>query len=260
MKIAVISPGRRQGATTVSVLLGVALAQTQNLRVCLTHTGTYSESINTFLGLKEIQDKTRSLTQVIKLLEANAISGEEISDYCIKLGANLDIINTASHALSQADSDRLLSFVLQNLKHDVVITDVTTEFYEETTQGVIDSSDLVIMVLTQAKDILKKFELWRQSNYYKKLQDKGLIFIVNQYDPYVGAFRDMTKHLGLKHRRCCKIAYSPFIKRTGNQGKLHTILPYIMDKDVRVIELHNDIKECLHVITANLGMPMDWRR
>ncbi|MDQ0885046.1 cellulose biosynthesis protein BcsQ [Paenibacillus sp. V4I9] len=260
MKIAIISPDRKQGGTTISVMLALALAQTQNLTTCLTYTGNDNKAVASFLGLKTLEDKTRSLTQVIKLLEANAISGDEISDYCLKLPGvpNLQIIDTASDTISNEDNTKLLKFVIENLNHEMVITDVATEIYDEITRSVIDNSDLVVMVLTQSRDVADKLKYWESVGVMDYLNKKGLVFIFNQFDPYVEAFRDTTKRINLRHRRCAKISYNAFIKRTSNMGKLQTILPYIIDKDPRVIELNNDLKECLMIILANLGRKTIW--
>ncbi|MFB9277208.1 hypothetical protein [Cohnella cellulosilytica] len=260
MKIAVISPDRKQGGTTVSVLLAVALAQTQNISTCLTYTGNNNTSLAGFLGLKPAEDKTRNLTQVIKLLEANAISGEEIRDYCIKIPdvPNLQLMDTASETISDADNSKLLKFVIGNMNHDMVVTDVATEIYDDISRAVIDNSDLVVMVLTQSKEIAEKLKYWEAAGVMDYLNRKGLVFIVNQYDPYVEAFRDTTKRMGLRHRRCAKISYNAFVKRTGNMGKLQTILPYVLGKDPRVIELNNDLKESLLVVLANLGRRTIW--
>lgn len=261
MNISVISPSRGQGSTTVSTLLALALAKTQNYTVCLTQTGNYSRAMSGYLGIKSLTDKTRSLTQVIKLLESNAISGDEISDYCLQVPdvQNLQIFDTSADEFTDEDNAKLLKFVIENLNHQVVITDVATEIYDELTQSVLDSSDLVVMVLTQSAAVGDRLRQWEHSNVLDYLDSKGLVYIINQFDPYVEAFRDTTKRLRLRHKRCAKISYNPFIKRTSNMGKLTTILPYILDRDPRVVPLNNDIKECLAVILANLGRRMTWR-
>ncbi|XID94281.1 hypothetical protein ACF3MZ_07090 [Paenibacillaceae bacterium WGS1546] len=260
MKIAVISPDRKQGGTTVSVLLAVALAQTQNVSTCLTYTGNSNSSMAGFLGLQPTEDKTRNLTQVIKLLEASAISGEEIQDYCMKIPGvpNLQLMDTASETISDADNSKLLKFVIGNMNHDMVVTDVATEIYDDISRAVIDQSDLVVMVLTQSKEIGEKLKYWEGAGVMDYLNEKGLVYIVNQYDPYVEAFRDTTKRMGLRHRRCAKLGYNAFIRRTSNMGKLPTILPYVLGRDPRVIELNNDLKECLLVVLANLGRRTAW--
>ena len=85
------------------------------------------------------------------------------------------------------------------------------------------------------------------------------MYVINKFDGYVSAFPDFTKQAGIKHIQCCKLSYSPFIKKTANLGKLHTILPFILDRDVRVCELNNDLKECMQVITAHMGVKCNWR-
>ncbi len=260
MRISVISPDRKQGGTTVSALLALALAETQNLSTCLTFTGSRNLSMARFLGIKAREDKTRSLTQMIKMLESNAISVDEIRDYCIPVpGVNhLQMIDTASENITESDNAKITKFIIRNLNHHMVVTDVTTEIYDDVTMSVIDDSDLVVMVLTQSGELFEKLKYWRSSNVLDYLNRKGLVYIFNQYDPYVQAFRDTTKKMGLKHSRCAKIAYNPFIKRTSNMGKLQSILKFILNRDPRVIELHNDLKECLMVVLANLGRNTNW--
>jgi len=260
MRIAVISPDRKQGCTTVSILLALALSHTQNIPTCLTYTGNSNLSLAGAIGLKPAEDKTRNLTQVIKLLEANAITGEEIQDYCIKIPGvtNLQLMDTASDTISDEDNTKLLKFVIGNMNHDIVITDVATEIYDDVSRAVIDNSDLIVMVLTQSKDVRERLQYWEAAGILEQLNQKGLVFIFNHFDPYVEAFRDTTKRMGLRHRRCAKISNNAFIRRTANMGKLQTILPYILSKDPRVIELNNDLKECLLVVLANLGRRMSW--
>lgn len=260
MRISVISPDRKQGGTTVSVLLALALAQTQQYSTCLTYTGNNHATLAGYLGLKPAEDKTRNLTQVIKLLEASAITGEEIQDYCLNVPGvpHLQLMDTAAETITEQDTTKLLKFVIGNMNHDFVITDVATEIYDDASRAVIDHSDLIVMVLTQSKEVADKLKYWESAGVMEHLGRKGLVYIFNQFDPDVEAFRDTTKRMNLRHRRCAKLSYNAFIKRTSNMGKLQTILPYILNRDPRVIELNNDLKECLLVLLANLGRRMTW--
>lgn len=259
MKIAVMSPSRDQGITTVSVLLGLTLAQTQGQSVCLTHSGMDSFSLDSYLGISKYNDKTKSITQIIRLLETHAISGNDIADYCTKIENNFELLNTAAPDVNGEESAKLLKFVIPNLNHDIVITDVKTELWEETTQQTLQTADVVIIVLSQNIQTVKKLEAWKASEYYAAIRGKPTMYIINKFDGYVSSFRDFTKQAGLKHIQCCKISYSPYIKRTANLGKLHTLLPYIIERDVRVCELNNDLKECMQVIMAHMGKRCNWR-
>ncbi len=261
MRICVISPDRRQGNSTVSALLAASLAQTQNYSTCLTFSGSHNHSLESMIGLQTVEDKTRNLSQILRLLESNAISEEDVRDYCVQVPVipNMQFIDTTSETVSEEDSSKLLQYVVSHLSHEIVITDVTTEIYDDVTKMIIEQSDLVVMVLTQSKDVWEKLAFWKQSGWMEMLNKKGLLYIFNQFDAYVDAFRDTTKKLGLRHNRCAKISYNPFIKRMGNMGKLQSIVPYILDKDPRVIELNHDLKECLMVILANLGRRTAWK-
>jgi cellulose biosynthesis protein BcsQ len=259
MKIAVMSPSRDQGITTASILLGLTLAQTQGLSVCLTHSGLDNSSLEAYLGISKYNDKTKSITQIIRLLESHAIAGDEIADYCTKIENKFEILNTAAPNIDKEESAKLLKFIIPNLKHDIVITDVETELWEETTKQIIQTADVIIIVMSQNIHTINKLEAWRESEYYNCIRGKPTMYIINKFDGYVSAFRDFTKQARLKHMQCCKISYSPFIKKTANMGKLHTIIPYILERDVRVCELNNDLKECMQVIKAHMGERSNWR-
>lgn len=259
MKIAVMSPSRDQGITTVSILLGQALAQTQGLTVCLTHSGLQNTALESYLGQKNIKDKTKSITQLIKLLESNSINGNVIGEFCTKIVHNFEIINTDATNINVEVNAHLLKAVIPNVKHDIVITDIVTELWENTTQQVIQLADIVIVVLTQNLLTVNKFENWKESEFYSLLKDKPIMYVINKYDSYISAFRDYTKKASLKHIQCCKISYSPFICRTANLGQLQTLLPFVIEKDIRVCQLNNDIRECMQVIMAHMGEQFNWR-
>jgi len=259
MKIAVMSPSRDQGITTVSILLGQALAQTQGLTVCLTHSGLQNNALESYLGQKNIVDKTKSISQLIKLLESNSIGGNDVGEFCTQIVHNFDFLNTVETNINDEVSARLLKFIIPNVKHDVVITDIVTELWENTTQQVIQLADIVIIVLSQNLLTVEKFNAWKESEYYNLLKGKPIMYVINKYDGYISAFRDYTKKSSLKHVQCCKISYSPFICKTANLGQLQTLLPYIIQKDLRVCELNNDIRECMQLIMAHMGEQFNWR-
>ena len=73
MKIAVVSPADRCGATVATLLMGYALAYTQGRTVRLCYTGE-NHAIKRYVGRDTAErDATRTISQVSKLLEAHAI-------------------------------------------------------------------------------------------------------------------------------------------------------------------------------------------
>jgi hypothetical protein len=255
MRIGVISPNRQQGITTTSVLLSAAFAHVQNVTTVLIHAGLDDYTINNILGLYDEGDITKSFSQLIKLLEVNAIGKNDISDYCDNVFANFDVL----HLSASEDSKQYIPFVTKSISHQVVIVDFDLEPGDEVTLELIEQMDMFVVVMSQSIDTLYKFDYWRECGYFDRLDKKGAVFLFNKYDPYVSAFRDLTKSVGLKHTRCCRLSYNPFIRQLYNMGELQNAIYHIVDKDIRFLELNNEVKEILHVVAGNLGMNVLWR-
>ncbi|QUH29110.1 hypothetical protein [Vallitalea guaymasensis] len=256
MKVVVYSPVRRQGCTTLSVLLGSAIAQVTNMKVCLTYTGTESDAFNIALGLNQVEDRTKSLTQVIRMLEANSITGKDINDYLTPLTDNLDIMQTSSDYITTEESDKLLTFVLNNLTHDLIITEINSEPYEESTKEILSNADIIIVLASQGMDVINKYKNWKDSDIFPDYSK--VVYALNYYDPNVSALRDVAKIMGIKPSKIVKITTNPFIKKMTNTGSLHKLLPYIYNKDIRVINLHADIRDLCYLVMSNLGIKIDW--
>lgn len=260
MRIGVMSPSRKQGITTASILIASAFADTQGTKVCLVHTGEDNFPINNALGIEELNDITKSFTQLVKLLEAEAISGKEVSDYCTKVSLNLDVLHLSSESVSREVSSKHIPFLIESLEHDVVVVDIDTEPQDPITLSIMKNIDFFVVVLSQSNDVYRKLELWKEYEYLAQLEKKGIMYVFNQYDQYTGAFRNASKSIGVRHTRCCRISYNPFIRRMSNENRLHQIIEYVVNRDAKVVELNNDIKEILQVITANLlGHRLIWR-
>ncbi|GKX28630.1 hypothetical protein SH1V18_11100 [Vallitalea longa] len=256
MKVAVYSPVRRQGCTTLSVLLGSAIAQISNMKVCLTYTGTESDSYNIALGLNQIEDRTKSLTQVIRMLEANSITGKEVNDYLTPLTDNLDIMQTSSDYITTEESGKLLTFVLNNLTHELILTEINSEPYEDSTKAILSNADIVVVLLSQGMDVINKYKAWKKSELFP--DPTKVVYAMNYYDPNISALRDVAKIMGIKPNKIVKITNNPFIKKMTNLGSLHKLMPYIYNKDIRVISLNSDVRDLCYLVMSNLGIKIDW--
>lgn len=257
MKIAIYSPVRRQGSTSLSILLGTALAAKTTLKTCLTYTGTESDTFNMFLGLRQYADRTKSINQMIKMLQANAISGEDISDYLHKVVENIDLMHTSSDKTKKEESEILLSYILSHLPHNLVITDVNSEPYEETTQKVLGEADLVVVVLSQGVDVIDKFKRWKESSYFP--DPSKVVYVINRYDANVSAIRNVCKLIGVKYNKVAKLSMNPMIRKQSNEGKLGDLMTYILERDIRVIELANDMRDIALLVGGNLGIRINWK-
>lgn len=257
MRVAVYSPVRRQGATTISILLGATMARQRSFSTCLTYTGTEVDSLNLYLSMQQKEDMTKSLSQMVKLLEADIISNEDVKDYLYAIDTNLDLMHTANEYTNKGDSERLLSFILDNLPHDLIITDVNSEPYEATTQKVLEEADLIAVVISQSMDVVRKLQRWRESEYFP--DPAKVVYVINEYDSNVSAARDVANKIGVKYTKVSKVSMNPYIRKMSNSGKLIELLTYIIKKDIRVIELNTDLRDLCYLVAGNLGVKINWR-
>lgn len=255
MRISVISPVPHGGTTTASMFLAQSLAHTQSLSVMLTYTGT-NRRLCEYMGVSSMDDKTRSISQVVKLMESRAIGPEDLYDYSLKLYPNMNIMDTADPTLSDEDNAKLISYVFKNIKSDICICDISDEIYSETTQELFEVSDIVAIVIQPDRYSYDMFRRWRESEYWPK--KANIMVIVNNYNEEVAALRDISKQLGIPHVNVCKIHYNPYIMKYSNTGESLTMMPYVVQRDPRVIELNTDFKEMTQYVVSNLGIRFKW--
>lgn len=255
-RIAIVGPTRRQGESTLSTLLALTLPRIFTTRVCLTYTGTDSTSYNTFLGVGDNQDPTRSLSQLVRLLDAGTVADTEIEDYLTDITHNVNLLQTAELGMHETISSKLLIKSLEYLHHDFIITDVNTELSEEITQVILKKADLVVVTLSQGTDVINKLKLWQAHPLFP--EQHKVVYIVNFYDDKICALREISKHIGVRHVRVAKLNYNPFIRKMANLGKLQDIVPYIFNKDSRVVDLLVDLQEIMTMIGNNIGMAIQW--
>lgn len=255
MRISVISPTHRSGTSTVAAMLGQSLAHTQGLKVMLTYTGQKRDMCN-YMGIQSIMDKTRTLSQVVKLLESRSISPEDMYDYSIKAGPNMNIFDTADNTISEEEAASLTPFVFKNIKSDISICDVNTEIFDSTTQTLFDTSDIVCIVINPDNTNYNILQNWKDSDLWPKKAE--VMIVVNRYDEQIDALRNISKRLCIAHSNVCKLHYNPLLTKYSNTGKLMTVFPFIINKDAQVIEMNTDFKECTQYIISLYGNKFKW--
>lgn len=254
MKIAVVSPFHRTGISTVTALLGYCLVWTQQASTVISYSG-YSDMAR-YLGTSELEDKTRSISQLSKLLTAGAIAPENITEYCVPLIKDLYMLDTTSPIVTADEKSKILSFVFDRVPTDFVICEVNSELYEDTTKSLLDDSDIIIMVFHPYRTQFDEVKRYMNSEYWPK--DKPILFLCNQYDDVVKPLRDISRDMGIKHFNLCKLHYNPWIMKMAEAGKLDEIVPYMIQKDPRVIELNNDMREWMSFIQSYSGRRVRW--
>lgn len=256
MKIAVISTVDRCGSTVATLLMGYAIASTQGRTVRLCYTGM-NNAIKRYVGKEVERDATCTISQVSKLLEANAIEPDSLSDYCIKLGTNIDLMDSYDPSLKEDEVASLLTFTFSRNTADYILCDIYGDLEDSITQNVLKVCDAVIIVTEPSYASLAKVRVLQESEVWPK--DTACMLLVAKYAPGIAPLKELAKQAQYKLRGCCKIHYNPLITKLCNTGQLDTILYYILNKDVRVLELNNDIRECLSYLMSIDNSKLKWK-
>ena len=106
-RILIMSPLHNMGATVVSTLLTQA-ATFDNKTATLIFTQPNS-NLPDYLGIEDINDPTRSIMQIVRLVDNGAISDEDILDYAHQFSKNAYLLNVADPSLSGRDRDQVVT-------------------------------------------------------------------------------------------------------------------------------------------------------
>ena len=239
MKIAVISPENKKGKSTVACMLAKLLAE-ENKIVNIINMGI---DINKFMkkfGVTlKVKDKTKSITQIYKLLQAKVINEKDIIDYATKINNNISILSMVSNVTSNLENYKMLKYMLDktNTIDSIIvmnIVDITKEI------EILDEFDLIINVLTQDIQVNNELEKWKQLDSYKKLEKNKVLYIVNKYDEHINGIKKICFNYNISYKKTFTVSYNPFVIKMCNQGKIEELINWINNKDIRVVELHDE--------------------
>lgn len=258
MRIVVMSPLNRSGCTVVTTMLAQAAALTQDMHTMVTYTSK-ARTLPQYLNLGGyLSDRTRSISQVVKLLQARAISVEELNDFAIKVAANFYLMDTVSETITDEEALMVQKYVFTNTPADLVICDVTEAIDDVNAQELIDVADALCVVLNPDYVSVEMFQLWKESEYWPK--NKPYMVVINRYDDAVIGVRQFAKHCGIETKFICKLHYNPLLVKSCNDNFLAEIVPYAYEKDIRVLQLRNDLKEMMSWVTNTSGSKLVWEK
>lgn len=256
MKIAVVSPVGRCGSTVATLLMAYTMAYTQGRTVRLCYTGE-NHAIKRYVGKDTAErDATRTISQVSKLLEAHAIAPDDLGDYCLKMGINIDIMDSWDSALTEEEVTSLLVFTFSRNVADYIFCDLAYSIEDDTSQAVLKACDVVVVVSEPSRASLKAIRDMQESEYWPK--GKPCMLLVSKYGEEIDSLDNLAKQAQFKKRATCKIHYSPLITKYCNSGQLDTIIPYIIQRDPRVIEFNADLKECTQFLLSLQEAKIKW--
>lgn len=255
MKIGVFSPGRQFGASTVSMILAEMMSVRMGTPVILMCADPTDWTHQLYLDLPDAKEITRSLRQVSAMLGVKAITGDEVKKYAIKKGEYFSVLNPVVEDLEEDELAEIISFICKSVENDVVIVDANIELGSKAMDDIIDSLDYYIIVLSQSIVAKKKLDVWKEkSKSFAEMQEKGLLYVINNYDNKVSAIREIIKDFEIPKNRTCSIPYSPNIKALCNESNMAKLIEYFEDDDVRTIRVKNSVEEIIDRITADMGL------
>jgi Flp pilus assembly CpaE family ATPase len=259
LKFAVFSPVHGQAGNTVTALfLAMSMALTQRKNICLTHTDFSSTVIEDILGLDVTEDVTRSLSQVFKLLNSGTLLEKELADYAINVIPGLDLYTTHKVALEHSELASFIEFLFNKMKiyHHIVI-DVDSGRKDKTSELCFSIADTIVVTVTQNFQVLRAAKDLIQQDGFKQLtKNKRILFAVNRFNTEICKISEIEKQLGVKSRDLILIHDNVFISRCYNKGIMEDAIKRAYLKDLRVLNLHNDIKNACRKL---LGKDFIWK-
>lgn len=244
MIISVVSPHARTGKTTFSTLLAQCLGLTQNLSVLLL-SACGSTAMSDYVGIEYEEDITAQAGQVVELVQEEVIAPKDIPDYCKKLSTNCEYLDTSTESFAKDDMYDLVSKIAEKSDRDMVVV--------ECDDKPIKGTDITFVVLNEDRESIKMCK-----RFVKEKPDPNTLFVVQRYDKSIVALREIAKELGIPYRYCGKLSLSKVLERECRKKKLDTVMPYIIEKEVTVLELNIDFKECMQFIMSTLGQKAKW--
>ena len=239
VRVLVMSPLHNLGQTVCSTLFaqGVTFSGKTSMLLATEQSSPISE----YISLDKEVDPTRSVMQIVRLIDSGSIGDSDILDYAHQYTKNGFYLNTSDAALTGTDRTQVITHLFQHTPCDIVLCDNGADLDSDITRELLELSDAVFIVIDMSPKCLKYLENWLKSKILKEYAN--VFLIVNKYDEVVSSMRDFAKKTSLTSNRLCKIHYNPWIRKCTLNGQLHTILPLAREYDPRVANLAIDVDD-----------------
>lgn len=245
------------GITTIAALIAAELAS-RNKNVCLTHVRSISESFFPYFNLPETENlNPKMLTALVKQGE---MEKKNLKDYCRKITDNLDLFSLDAPLqegeLTKEDVSEIAKFILESDVYNYVIYDVDqNDLSDPCVKNVINETDCVILVLTQATTELRRFNEVKKS-FMRPLIDHKIpcITVINKYDMLYGKKEEIAAAIGItdknKVRKWQTVTYNKYIPYCENKGNLNLLMERMKLRQAEVVGVDTDVKNICKQITS----------
>lgn len=251
-RILIMSPLHQMGSTVVATLLTQA-ATYDNKTSTLIFTQPGS-NLPDYLGIENINDPTRSVMQIVRLIDNGAISDDDILDYAHQFSRNAYLLNVADRSLQGKDREQVVTHIFNRAPTHLSICDNSEDIDTPLTQQLIDLADIIFLVVDMSPKSREYLRSWMDS---PQLHDKSNVYVVaNRYDEVVFAVRNLAKVMQIPANRLCKVHYNPWITKCCNTHSLGTVIPSALALDPRVAALNCDMNELIQCINGDMVFKM----
>lgn len=255
MKIGVLTPGRCYGASSVAIMLAEMMSIKMGSPTILTSLDPEDKTHTLYLDLPLVKEITRSLRQVSAMLDARAISGDEVKTYAIRRGEYFSVLNPSVEDLGTMEVANIVEFIAKEMENDVLIVDANLEIGMEEMDKIIDAMDYFVVVLNQSIMAYDKLSKWREHSVsFKEMEEKGIMYVVNNYDHTIDSMRNTVRYFEIPKNKTVFIPYNGQVKLLSNQGRLSELIDYLEDNDIRFASLKYGLEELADKITTDIGL------
>lgn len=251
-KIVIMSPLHNMGASVISALIAQgATFNNKTSNLIFTQQGS---NLPAYLGVNNLFDPTRSIMQIVKLIDNGAIDDKDITDYAHQYSPNAYLLNVADPSLTGRDREQVITHIFNRVSTDLSICDNSEDIDSPLTQKLLEIADMVFIVVDMSKKAQDHLKAWLDT---PQLKNKGHVyFIVSKYNEVVYSVRNYAKVIAQPANRVCKMHYNPWIEKCCNNHQLHNVLPLARVLDPRVAALNVDIAELMQCIGSNIIFTM----
>ena len=249
-KILFMSPLHNKGTSVVAALVTQAVSFTNKTSMLVfTEAGSL---IPMYFGQDGTTDPTRSIMQIVRLIDNSSIEDKDLLDYATTITQNSYILNLADPSLVDRDRIQVISHVFKRVPTSVVVCDNSDDIDTKFTKTLVEESDMIFVVIETMQKDYYRLKTWLE---YPLLKNNPNVYVlINKYSEVVGSMRNIAQYIGFPANKVCKIHYNPWITKCCLNGQLGTILPVAREWDPRAANLLNDIDEINQCIDGSMLM------
>lgn len=243
-KVLILSPLHQSGATSISVLLAQMLTYNG-----MTSTLMFTQKNNNcpdYLDIDVKHDPTRSIMQIVRLLDSGELADSEIIDYTNSVAKNCYLLNIVDESLPEETAKNIVTKVYSRITTDIVVCDDSSDLLHERNDALIDAADVIFMVINPSEKHYAYAREWLAS--LSKEERERTAIVLNYYSEVIDSVRNIAKKLGIPASHLCKLHYNPWITRCCLTGQLQTIIPQVQVADPRVASIYGDMKELIQMV------------